>query len=177
MATHSTVFKLRFTLAMQDPDMPQPRYHHLIFVESNEQDHSGFKFHVTGDITSTNGMVYQSIPYHDPKLSKTLHSSELLGYTDAANFKSDFDNVLRGCRPPPQQKAFNPKTMKTEPFKNKDPKLTFYAPGEARKPLKKCTEWTEEQAIPALRNAKPIVPKKASPSPPGSRPGSRGGRK
>ncbi|KAK4119818.1 hypothetical protein N657DRAFT_637019 [Parathielavia appendiculata] len=133
------VFKLKFRLSMQDPDMPQPRYHHLIFVESNPQNGSGIKFHVTGDITSANGMVYQSVAYHDPKNSATLHSSELLGYTDAANFKAKFDNVFRACPPPPQQKSFNVKTMKMEPFKIKTP-LTFYGPGETRKPLRKCTE-------------------------------------
>ncbi|KAL2140464.1 hypothetical protein VTI28DRAFT_3782 [Corynascus sepedonium] len=145
------VFKLKFKLAMQDPDMPQPRYHHIIFVESNPKDGSGIKFHN----------------------SKTLHSSELLGWTDAANFKNKFDQVLKACPPPPQQKAFNTKTMKNELFKTKSP-LTFYGPNEKRRPLKKCTEWTEEQAIPALRVAGLIGTKKASPSPPGSRPGSRG---
>lgn len=171
------VFKLKFTLSITDPDMPQPRYHHIIFVESNPHDGSGFKFHVTGDVTSANGMQYQSIDYHDPKSSKTLFASEQLGWTDAANFKSRFDAVLKACPPPPQQKAFNTKTMKTEPFKTKSP-LTFYAPNEARKPLKKCTEWTEQQAIPALRAAGLIGAKKAgTSSPPGSRAGSKVSKK
>ena len=56
-----------------------------------------------------------------------------------------------GCTlpPPPRQKAFNVKTMKTEPIKLWHP-LTFYDSGEARAPLKKCTEWVEQDAIPAL---------------------------
>jgi hypothetical protein len=30
------------------------------------------------------------------------------------------------------------------------PDGTFYAPNEPREKMKKCSEWTEEQAIPAL---------------------------
>jgi hypothetical protein len=40
--------------------------------------------------------------------------------------------------------------MRTEPFKALNP-LTFYEQGEARRPLIKCTEWTNDRAIPALR--------------------------
>ena len=31
---------------------------------------------------------------------------------------------------------------------------SFYQPGEPRAPLVKCTEWTENQAIPSLRHAR-----------------------
>jgi hypothetical protein len=63
---------------------------------------------------------------------------------------ADWDRVLRSVPAPPQQKAFNIKKMKTEPFKTQSP-LTFYEPGEPRRPLVKCTEWTLERALPALR--------------------------
>jgi hypothetical protein len=37
------------------------------------------------------------------------------------------------------------------------PDGTFYAPNEPREKMKKCTEWTEEQAIPALRLWRPVT--------------------
>ncbi|KAL9476111.1 hypothetical protein ACSS6W_005952 [Trichoderma asperelloides] len=142
------VYKLKFTLAIQDPDMPSPRYHTVIFVQTNADGKGGgVKFHVTGDIVA--GMYYESKPYHNPDTSRTLFSKELIGYTKAANFLQQWDAVLGTLQAPPKQKAFNVKTMKTEPVKSWSP-LTFYQPGEKRKPLVKCTEWTEGQAIPTL---------------------------
>ncbi|KAL6698073.1 hypothetical protein J3F84DRAFT_366419, partial [Trichoderma pleuroticola] len=108
------------------------------------------KFHVTGDITS--GMNYESTAFHIEENLQPLHSKELLGYAKAVNFKQEWDSILKNIPPPPKQKAFNMKTMKTEPVKEWDP-LTFYNPGENRKPLIKCTEWTEKQAVPALLKA------------------------
>ncbi|KAK4096463.1 hypothetical protein N658DRAFT_458665 [Parathielavia hyrcaniae] len=178
--TSYRVYKLKFELAMQDPDMPAPRFHHVIFVESNPTDGSGVKFHVTGDITSGSGMKYESTSDPNPASSDTNYTKELLGYTSAKNFKALWDATLTACPTPPQQKAFNVRTMKTEPFKTLNP-LTFYEPGEERRPLRKCTEWTEEQAIPALRKAGLLL---ASPPRPGSsssgagsRPGSSYGKK
>lgn len=144
------VFKLKFKLAMQDPDMPSPRYHTLIFVETNAQGPgTGTKHHVTGDIVQ--GMYYESKPYHNPDRSENLHSKELIGYAAASTHPHTFDSVLQGVPAPPRQKAFNAKTMRTEPVKSWNP-LTFYEPGESRRPLIKCTEWTERQAIPTLHH-------------------------
>ncbi|QYS93729.1 hypothetical protein H0G86_001099 [Trichoderma simmonsii] len=79
-----SVYKLKFTLAVQDPDMPQPRYHTIVFVET-DVDGSGTKFHVIGDITS--GMSYESTTFHIEVNSQPLHSKGVLGYTKALNFK------------------------------------------------------------------------------------------
>ncbi|KAL1841226.1 hypothetical protein VTJ49DRAFT_7294 [Mycothermus thermophilus] len=168
------VYLLRFELGrFTDPDMPAPRYHNLLFVRCNP-DGSGIKFHVTGDITSSTGMIYKSEAYHDFRYSRTLYDYKLLGYTPSYNFHARWDAVLNATEKPPQQKAFNIATMKTEPFKTLHP-LTFYQPGEQRRPLWKCTEWTNYKAIPALKAAGLIVTEPSpSPSPPGSRPGSRG---
>lgn len=143
------VYKLKFTLAIQDPDMPSPRYHTVVFVETDVNG-GGTKFHVTGDITS--GMCYESTAFHIEDNLQPLHSKELLGYAKAINFKEKWDSVLKYIPPLPKQKAFNIETMKTESVKEWDP-LTFYKPGEYRRPLIKCTEWTEKQAIPALLKA------------------------
>lgn len=163
---HYKVYKVQFPLSMADPDMPSPRYHNIIWVET-VPGQTGIKHHVTGDLVS--GMRYEGVPYHHPSNSKTKpHAIEYLGYTDATTdaWKAF---LSKNVPAPPSQKAFNTKTMKTEPFKTKTP-LTFYAAGEPRKPLWKCTEWTINHAIPALKKGGLI---KAG-SPRASRPGSSG---
>ncbi|PHH86041.1 hypothetical protein CDD83_10833 [Cordyceps sp. RAO-2017] len=152
------VYKLKFKLAMQDPDMPSPRFHTLIFVETNaDGPGTGTKHHVTGDIVA--GMYYESKPYHNPDRSESLHSKELIGFTNASTYPQEFDKVLGEVPAPPKQKAFNAKTMRTEPVKLWDP-LTFYGPGEPRQPLVKCTEWTEQRGIPTLISKGLVVQKR-----------------
>lgn len=142
------VFKVKFKLAISDPDMPSPRYHTIIFVETNDLGPgSGTKHHVTGDIV--NGMRYEAVPIEDPQGDDNLHSKVLIGHARIADYPQAWNNLLGMLPAPPKQKAFNIATMKTEPVKNWTP-LTFYGPGETRRPLIKCTEWTEKQAIPAL---------------------------
>ncbi|KAH7169300.1 hypothetical protein DER46DRAFT_624520 [Fusarium sp. MPI-SDFR-AT-0072] len=117
------VYKVKSHMALPDPHMPPGRFHHAIFVETNE-DGSGTLYHVTGDVTSANGMSYES-----------FHCKELLGYTGS------------------DQKASNPKNQgRVKPFKEKvgDYEYVFYTDVEERKPLWKCTEWVERHAIPAL---------------------------
>ncbi|KAL6836597.1 hypothetical protein J3E69DRAFT_352760 [Trichoderma sp. SZMC 28015] len=113
-----SVYKLKFTLAVQDPDMPQPRYHTVVFVET-DVDGGGTKFHVIGDITS--GMSYESTTFHIEENSQPLHSKELLGYTNVINFQQEWDSILKNIPPPPKQKAFNIETMKTESVEEWDP--------------------------------------------------------
>lgn len=142
------VYKLKLTLAIHDPDMPSPRYHTVVFVQTNADGKGGgVKFHVTGDIVA--GMHYESTSYDNPDVEPTLFLKELIGYTNATNFLQQWDAVLETLQPPPKQKAFNTTTMKTEPVKSWNP-LTFYQPEERRRPLIKCTEWAEGQAIPTL---------------------------
>ncbi|KAK7422487.1 hypothetical protein QQZ08_009475 [Neonectria magnoliae] len=142
------VFKLKCTLEMQDPDMSGPRFHTVIFVETNGQGPgSGVKHHVTGDLVQ--GMQYEAEPYDNPESFENFAAMELIGYTKADTYPEKWDDHLKAIPPPPKQKAFNIRTMKTEPVKSWDP-LVFYEPGEARVPLIKCTEWAEQQAIPSL---------------------------
>ncbi|KAI1920111.1 hypothetical protein LOY94_003386 [Ophidiomyces ophidiicola] len=108
--------------------MPSPRYHTTVVVLT-DGDNGGYVHHVTGDLVSANGM----------KITWNKHPQA-------------WEDCLRKVPAPPRQKAFNPITLKTEPFKTANP-LTFYEPGEPRRPLIKCTEWTLERAIPALRAA------------------------
>ncbi|KAK3691148.1 hypothetical protein LTR37_018852 [Vermiconidia calcicola] len=141
------VYKVRFKLAMQDPDMPAniTRYHTVLFVETAD-DGSGHIHHVTGDITA--GMEYQRRPSPRPQNDESYFNRELLGTVPASRYPADFDIVCSAQPAPPKQKAFNMSTRRTEPFK---PDGSFYGSGEPRRSLTKCTEWTEKQAIPALR--------------------------
>ncbi|PGH12247.1 hypothetical protein AJ79_04427 [Helicocarpus griseus UAMH5409] len=151
MTRQYLVFIVRFTISMPDPDLPTPRYHTTIFVETAANG-SGYLHEVTGAVTSMGGMQYQSNPHGRPELLSTFYSRELLGVIDASGYPESFDNVLGQLPPPPRQKAYNPQTNRTEPFKSENP-LTFYEDGEPRRRLVKCTEWMLEKAIPALRSA------------------------
>ncbi|KAL2811393.1 hypothetical protein BJX63DRAFT_399185 [Aspergillus granulosus] len=151
------VFLARYTLVFQDPDTPETRYHTGIFVMTSK-DGSGILHQVTGDVTSPGGMAYTPTAEPAPQEMESFHSVKRLGVTSADRYPSEWEEVLQGIPPPPQQKAFNAKTMRTEPFKTKEP-LVFYKPGERRTPLVKCTEWTLERALPGLRERGLIVDK------------------
>lgn len=156
MPDYFAVYIARFTLSLKDPDIPGPRFHHTIWVETDPKDKDGVKFHVIGDITSKGGMTYKSEECHDPMSELECHSKEFLGYTVAKDFRRNWDRVLRGLPTPPKQKEFNIKTLKTELVKFWDPP-TFYAPEEERHVPWKCTEWTNKYAIPALYESGLIV--------------------
>ncbi|KAJ5385538.1 hypothetical protein N7517_003449 [Penicillium concentricum] len=145
------VYKVKLKLGIQDPDMPSPRYHTILFVQTNAQGpRSGIKHHVTGDIVT--GMHYEPAKYDDPETDENFFSKELIGHTRALNYPQNWNDILKSIPAPGKQKAFNKVTMKTEPVKSWDP-VTFYEPGEPRRPLIKCTEWIEDHAIPILINA------------------------
>lgn len=151
MSVQYPVFLTRFHLGMQDPHASGPRYHTTIFVAS-EADGSGILHQVTGDISSPRGMYYYPNLTDPPEHSETFYSKEQLGVTDASTHPDSWRRILNQLPAPPLQKAFNMKTRQTEPFKTMNP-LVFYEPGEERKPLVKCTEWTLDTAIPALKSA------------------------
>ncbi|KAL8288115.1 hypothetical protein RB597_000278 [Gaeumannomyces tritici] len=161
------VYLVKSRVGLPDPDMPGPRYHHVIFVETNAQDLSGVKFHVVGDITSSGGMTYESRAAAAPEVEygEALRGKELLGHNTAADGggggggfeRARWDALLRGLPTPPRQKAFNAATGRTELVKAWVPGVVFYEPGEARRAPWKCTEWTNEHALPALWAAGFIV--------------------
>lgn len=99
-------------------------------------------------------MTYAKTRVQDPEITESFFSKELLGYTPAAAYSDgSWEPMLHNLPRPPQQKAFNPATMRTEPFKSLS-SLVFYSPNEGvevRRRLWKCTEWTLELAVPALR--------------------------
>ncbi|KAJ6443704.1 trehalose synthase (Ccg-9) [Purpureocillium lavendulum] len=146
------VHKVRYNIALPDPDMPPGRLHHAILVQTKENG-SGTLYHVIGDITSRDGMTYESKKTENPAGSRSFHSQELLGYTHSDAHPGLWNAVLSSLPTPPQQKVSNPKKHgRVEPFKEKLGKYQyiFYEPGEDRQALWKCTEWVEWYAIPAL---------------------------
>ncbi|KAF4336745.1 hypothetical protein FBEOM_9376 [Fusarium beomiforme] len=147
------VYKVKSFMALPDPHMPPGRFHHTIFVETS-QDGSGSRYHVTGDVTSPNGMIYESRESPDPAQLEAFHCKECLGYTTSDVHPEQWNSLLASLPTPPQQKASNPKNQgRVEPFKEKihDYEYVFYNPGEERESLWKCTEWVEWYALPALQ--------------------------
>lgn len=141
------VFKVRFKLFMQDPDSQETRYHTVIFVET-KADGSGIIHHVEGELVK--GMEYVAKSGQRPEVSQSFHNRELLGKILKSDYPDAMNRVCEAQPPPGPQKDYNPKTNRTEPIK---PDGSFYKPGETRAPLIKCTEWTEQRAIPALKAA------------------------
>ncbi|EWC43738.1 hypothetical protein DRE_07356 [Drechslerella stenobrocha 248] len=138
------VYRVEYQVAVPDPDMPSPRYHNVIFVETGA-DGSGISHQVVGDLVT--GMSYQSERDEAPQTSGTFHARHYLGTINESDYPARMDEVLEELPPPGKQKSFNTQTMRTEQHKMPG---VFYAPGEPRPPMIKCTEWTINQAIPAL---------------------------
>ncbi|KFY87092.1 hypothetical protein V498_07289 [Pseudogymnoascus sp. VKM F-4517 (FW-2822)] len=97
------VYRVQFTMAMPDPDMPsvmpdpdmpRPRYHNVIFVET-EADGSGAVHHVTGDITS--GMTYATRREGRPEDSEIFVQKEFIGTVESAivNWHSGISHISR----------------------------------------------------------------------------------
>ena len=132
---------------MQDPLISGVRFHTVVFVET-DADGGGYIHHVTGDIASANGMTYQRKPGRSPEQSDTFQRKSYLGQIRVSDYPNRVEQVLQSVPPPPRQRVFNPSTMAYEQCK---PDGSLYAPHETRPPYSKCTEWTEQRAIPALQ--------------------------
>lgn len=140
-------FKTQDGPIMSDPDVAGPRYHTVVFVET-QANGSGFVHHVIGDLVK--GMEYQRRRGDRPEESETFYRKDFLGTIAIEGYPQSVDGLCKELPTPPPQKAFNSRTMRTEPIK---PNGAFYELDEPRAKLFKCTEWTEEHAIPALRQA------------------------
>jgi hypothetical protein len=143
------VYKNRFKLAFPDLEMPQPRYHTTLFIQTTEQEASqtGTTHHVTGDLVT--GMQYQNrLESILPEWDEMFFEMQFLGYIEGGDIER-LEGVLEALEPPGKQKAYNHQSGKTEQLR---PEGGFYEVGESRPPMVKCTEWIEGQAIPALRS-------------------------
>lgn len=146
-STHYEVYKSKSTLAMQDPEETETRYHTVIFIVTDDNG-DGYTHHVTGDITA--GMTYQAQRDKQPETSQTFHRKEFIGLVQKSKYPAEVDRVCMSVPPPHAQKRFNPQTMRYERCK---PDGSFYSPGEPRPKYFKCTEWIETGVIPALFQA------------------------
>lgn len=107
------VFFARFHLAEQDPEIPGQQYHTTIFVET-DTDGSGTIHHVTGDISTRNGMRYVPARRGPHRSAQSFQSIEYLGVTDAITHPELWSALLSTIPSPPQQKAFNTVTRRFE---------------------------------------------------------------
>ncbi|KAI9758954.1 MAG: hypothetical protein M4579_002694 [Chaenotheca gracillima] len=145
-ASKYNVYKVQYRLGTQDPFMQGTRYHTVVFVET-DADGGGYVHHVIGDVVSAHGMTYERRPEPVPEQSDTFHGKVYLGSISASKYPDVMEQVLRAIPTPPRQRVFNPSTMAYEQCR---PDGSLYGPHEVRPKYSKCTEWTEQRAIPVL---------------------------
>lgn len=107
-----------------------PRDHHALFVETNNNDQSGWIFQVTGNIQQ--GMTYEDKSEQKPGDSATYQDRVCLGKVAVANF----DGIKPICEsiPAPRKQFDRPRRL------------------YPREPIRRCQEWTAE-VVDALRAA------------------------
>ncbi|KAK2803432.1 hypothetical protein FQN51_003539 [Onygenales sp. PD_10] len=143
-----------------DPLDPAKRYHEGVFIELDAATEKGTLFHVTGDIISANGMYYEERKDYAPSLSQHLFRTTHIGWVRQADIHSGkISAILRGLPTPTKQQGLdfwskekNPVTKHTDIIWTRQDGER-YGPGEQRRPVFKCNEWTHQHAIPALRAA------------------------
>jgi hypothetical protein len=152
------VFKSELDSVAHDPLDPAKRYHDGIFVETNPSLGTGTMFQVTGDVISQHGMRYEERFDYRPGSEAPLHRLTQIGVVSKADFERGVvGRILSGLPTPSKQQGLDfwetdPKTGRHELIwtkQNGDP----YGPGDTRRPVFKCNEWTSRCAIPALRDA------------------------
>ncbi|KAJ5179721.1 hypothetical protein N7492_002931 [Penicillium capsulatum] len=147
------VFTPELDTVAYDPLDPPKRYHTGVFVETDRKNRSGALFHVTGDVIAGSGMRFDFRDGYAPGASKHFHRTTEIGWIHKADYPRIHD-ILKALPKPTKQQGID--------FWSKDPlkrnKLTWtkengdlYGPGEERRPIMKCNEWTHELAIPKLQ--------------------------
>lgn len=152
------VFNPSFDTVAFDPLDLQKRYHEGIFVEDDPKTQQGIMFHVTGDIIAPSGMRFETKEGYAAQASAHLHSYAQIGWVRRTDFDSGrIKAMLRALPTPTKQQGLN--------FWGKGPSSGYheyiwtktngepYGPGEQRRPIIKCNEWTHQLAIPTLMNA------------------------
>jgi hypothetical protein len=150
------VFQPELDTVAFDPLDPAKRYHTGIFVETEQELDKGTLFHVTGDVIAGSGMIYEERDNYAPTKEEHFVRSPQIGWILKTDYHSGrFSNILRALPRPTKQQGLNfwkpdPNHRRTEIIwtkENGEP----YGPGEERRPVMKCNEWTEQLAIPKLR--------------------------
>lgn len=152
------VFKPELDTAAHDPLDPVKRYHEGVFVETDPKSSRGKLFHVTGDVIAASGMRYEERDNYAPAESRHLHRYTQIGWVLQDDYYSGrISAILRALPRPTKQQGINfweanPVTGRHDIIWTKEDGEP-YRPGEERRPIFKCNEWTNQYAIPALRNA------------------------
>ncbi|RMJ26886.1 hypothetical protein PHISP_02255 [Aspergillus sp. HF37] len=145
------VYKVKYKLALQDPEETETRHHTVLFI-ATDANGDGCIHEVVGDIVT--GMAYQTRRDSQPESSPSFHDKEFLGLVAKTRYPGEVNRVCMALPPPHAQKRFNPTAARYEAFKpGYDGGVSFYARGEGRPKYFKCTEWVENRAIPALFEA------------------------
>lgn len=145
-----------------DPLDPPKRYHDGIFIETDPATGLGTLFNVTGDIIAASGMRYEVKESWTPGQDGPVHRITQLGWVRRADFDSGaVGEVLRGLPKPTRQQGINfwevdAGTGRHELVWTKE-SGELYGPGEKKRAVFKCNEWTAEYAIPALRSSGILV--------------------
>lgn len=154
------VFKPEFDMVAFDPLDPAKRYHTGIYVETNQEGYEGKLFHVTGDIIAANGMIYEERENYVAEELAYLYRYDdtQIGWVLKADYHlGRISSILRALPKPTKQQGINfwekdPVTGRHEIIWTKEDGER-YGPGEQRRPVFKCNEWTDQHAVPALRQA------------------------
>jgi hypothetical protein len=100
MATGHPLYKIKYSLSLPDPIMPQPRHHTALFVPLTSSPNSpGTIHHVIGDLVS--GMAYVSRSEPPPEENQMFFSRELLGFVSTDDYPKKAEKTLRGVPAPP----------------------------------------------------------------------------
>ncbi|CAG8093299.1 unnamed protein product [Penicillium salamii] len=147
------VFTPEFDTVAYDPLDPPKRYHTGVFVETDAGTLQGVLLQVTGDIIASSGMRFEVKENFVPAAEKYFHRTTEVGRI----CKSDFPRIrgiLEALPTPTKQQGLDFWSLDS----NKRNKLTWtkqngdlYGPGEQRRPIMKCNEWTHQLAIPTLQ--------------------------
>ncbi|KAJ9266340.1 hypothetical protein DTO212C5_6427 [Paecilomyces variotii] len=143
-----------FDTVAYDPLDPPKRYHTGVFVEINPETLEGDLYHVTGDIIAYSGMRFEVRQNFVPGASRFFYRTTHIGWIRKADYPR-IRGILEALPRPTKQQGID--------FWSHDParrnKLTWtkqngdlYGPGEQRRPIMKCNEWTHQLAIPKLRS-------------------------
>lgn len=147
------VYTPEFDTVAYDPLDPPKRYHTGIFIEKDTKTSSGDLFQVTGDVIAASGMRFDVKENYRPTEDGYFHRMEQVGCIHKADFPR-VRAILEALPTPPKQQGID-FWSKGSPTWNQivwtKENGDLYGPGEQRRPIMKCNEWTHQLAIPKLQ--------------------------
>ncbi|TAQ86954.1 hypothetical protein B7494_g4713 [Chlorociboria aeruginascens] len=142
------ISRVQFKLTDQDPLMHGRgmRYHTFLFVETKSSG-GGIVHHVSGDLVAGMSYIRETKELRAPESYVfRLHRKEDLGYIKTSDY-AEVHRRLGGTKPPPRQVKYNLAAGQWERCK---PDGSSYGPNDEIPTYWKCTEWVDQQGIPAI---------------------------